>query len=91
MTSPMTKHGTQRAAPDTSQGRNRAAQVEVVVSSVLGVVVAVALSLVASLSLALLVGWDFACVVYMTWIWTRILRQDADQTAHRATTTRTAR
>jgi uncharacterized membrane protein len=51
------------------------------------VVVAVALSLVASLSLALLVGWDFACVVYMTWIWTRILRQDADQTAHRATTT----
>jgi uncharacterized membrane protein len=83
----MTKHGTQRAAPDTSQDRNRAAQVEVAVSAVLGVVVAVALSLVASLSLALLVGWDFACVVYMTWIWTRILRQDADQTAHRATMT----
>ena len=27
------------------------------------------------------------CAVYMVWIWVKILRQDADQTAHRATTT----
>jgi uncharacterized membrane protein len=83
----MTKHGTDRTTRADAQDRSRAAQVEVLVSAAAGVVVAVALGLVASLSLALLFGWDAACVVYMAWIWVRILRQDADQTAHRATTT----
>jgi uncharacterized membrane protein len=83
----MTKHGTGHATRAGMQDRHRAAQVEVLVSAAAGVVVAVALGLVASLSLALLVGWDAMCVVYLVWIWCTILHQDADQTAHRATTT----
>jgi uncharacterized membrane protein len=81
----MTKQGT--AHQDGPRHRGRVAQLEVLVSAAVGAVAAVVLGLVASLSLALLVGWDAMCVVYLLWIWAKILRQDADQTAHRATTT----
>lgn len=52
-----------------------------------GAAVAVVLGWVGSVSLALLVGWDAACVIYLCWIWTSILRRDAAETARRATTT----
>lgn len=46
-----------------------------------------ALTPFAPVSLALLVGWDVATVVYLFWIWVKILRRGPDETAHRATTT----
>lgn len=52
-----------------------------------GAAVAVLLGRFSSLSLALLVGWDTACAIYMSWIWTSILRRDAAETARRATAT----
>ncbi|MFB9534374.1 DUF1345 domain-containing protein [Nonomuraea roseola] len=67
--------------------RGVSAQVEVLVSALCGVAVAVPLVWVSSPALGVLVGWDTACVVYMTWIWTGILRRDAAETARRATTT----
>lgn len=63
------------------------AQSEVLVSALCGVAVAVLLSFVSAVPLALLVGWDSACAVYLTWIWSGILKRDADETARRATTT----
>jgi len=63
------------------------AQFEVMVSMLSGAAVAVVLGWVGSVSLALLVGWDTACVIYLTWIWTSILRRDAAETARRATRT----
>ena len=74
------------------QGRNPRhrmgmAQVEVLVSVALGAVVAVVAGLVVTVPLALLVGWDVAVVVYLTWIWAKIMHRDPDETAHRATTT----
>jgi uncharacterized membrane protein len=63
------------------------AQVEVLVSVGVGVVAAVVVARVVTIPLGLLVGWDVAIVVYLGWVWARILRQDPDETAHRATTT----
>jgi uncharacterized membrane protein len=63
------------------------AQVEVLASVLVGAAVAVAVGALVSFPLGLLAGWDTAAVVYMAWIWVTILRRDADETAHRATTT----
>jgi uncharacterized membrane protein len=63
------------------------AQFEVLASALCGLVVGVALAWFAPVPLALLAGWDTACVCYMIWIWTGILRRDAAETARRATTT----
>jgi uncharacterized membrane protein len=67
--------------------RRGTAQVEVLVSVGVGVVAAVVVARVVTIPLGLLVGWDVAIVVYLGWVWARILRQDPDETAHRATTT----
>jgi uncharacterized membrane protein len=73
--------------PTVGRHRMGMAQVEVLVSVGVGVVSSVALTQFAPVSLALLVGWDVATVVYLFWIWVKILRRDPDETAHRATTT----
>lgn len=70
-----------------SARRGVSAQSEVMASVLTGAAVAVAVSWASSLPLAILVGWDSACAVYMSWIWTMILRRDAKETAQRATTT----
>jgi uncharacterized membrane protein len=67
--------------------REVSAQIEVLVSALCGAIVTILVGWVGSLSLALLVGWDTMCAIYMTWIWTGILRRDAAETARRATTT----
>ena len=73
--------------PTVRRHRMGMAQAEVLVSVGVGVVAAVALTPFAPVSLALLVGWDVATVVYLFWIWVKILRRGPDETAHRATTT----
>lgn len=61
------------------------AQSEVVVSVALGVAAGVTVGRAVSLTMGLLIGWDVATAGYMMWIWATILRQDADETSHRAT------
>ena len=67
--------------------RGVSAQSEVMASVLIGAAVAVAVSRVSPLPLAVLVGWDSTCAIYLSWIWTKILRRDAAETAQRATTT----
>ena len=71
----------------SSAGRAVSAQFEVLLSMLLGAAVAVPLGLVSTLPLAMLIGWDIACLTYLSWIWLTILRRDAGETARRATTT----
>jgi uncharacterized membrane protein len=82
----MTGQDTEPRRPEYRHGMGMA-QVEVLVSVALGVVVALVCGSVATLPLALLAGWDAASVVYLVWIWAKILHRGPDETAHRATTT----
>src|SRR5690242_11823158 len=83
----MTGQDTDPRPQEGRAARRRTAQVEVLMSAVLGAVVAAAVGVTVPLPLALLVGWDTAALAYMAWIWVVIVRQDADGTAQRATTT----
>jgi uncharacterized membrane protein len=67
--------------------RGLSAQVEVLVSALIGAMIAVPIMLITSPLLGLLIGWDAASIVYLAWIWMSVGRRDAEETARRATTT----
>ena len=66
---------------------SRAALREAMIATLLGVVVGVAVTLATSPSMGLLLGWDCVAVVYTGRLAFVLLRQDAEQTSLRASTT----
>lgn len=66
---------------------SRAAPREAMIATLLGVVVGVAVTLATSPSMGLLLGWDCVAVVYTGRLAFVLLRQDAEQTSLRASTT----
>ena len=68
-------------------GRGVSARTEVVVSALIGLAAAVPAMVTVSVLIGALVGWDFASLVYMTWLWITIRNRDSHATAQRAMTT----
>jgi uncharacterized membrane protein len=60
------------------------AGVQIGVSILAGVVVAVPISLATSGFLFPSLAWDLTCAVYLAWVWPKIARSDAEQTAELA-------
>jgi uncharacterized membrane protein len=52
-----------------------------------GVVVALVVARFLDLPLALLIGWDVAAAVYLVWVWLRVRRRSAAETAREAAST----
>jgi uncharacterized membrane protein len=68
-------------------GRGRSARTEVVVSALVGLAAGVLATVTVPVLIAVLVGWNFASLVYMTWLWITIRNRDPHATAKRAMTT----
>jgi uncharacterized membrane protein len=68
----------------SAAGRGVSARTEVVISGLLGLAAGVPAMVKVSVLLGVLVGWDFASLVYLTWLWITIRNRNARATAERA-------
>jgi uncharacterized membrane protein len=76
----------QRVETDIQRLRIRhQSRVRLVVMAVVGVVAALATGIGGNWAQAAVVGWAFACIVYIVWVWLAVGRMDAAQTSVTAT------
>jgi uncharacterized membrane protein len=60
------------------------ARTESLIAGSIGVLAGIAVAAIASPKVAALIGWDVAAVVYLAWVWLKIARLDAKETARLA-------
>ena len=75
---------TKREAPPAPEKGHASAGMRIAMAFLAGILLALPIAAVTSWWLYPLLVWDFACVVYATWIWSRIWRRDAASTARLA-------
>ena len=64
--------------------RGVSARTEVVISGLIGLAAGVPAMVKVAVLIGVLVGWDFASLVYLTWLWITIRNRNARATAERA-------
>lgn len=68
-------------AGEVLSGHKPSARIEVIVSTLAGLIAAIAVTVLSSLEFGFLAGWNTATAVYLAWVWMMVWPRDAKQTA----------